>query len=50
MTNANDERPDADKCKDRDCFICYPLKYVELEVEGSLRIKGNGKDPAVCGL
>ena len=48
-SNQNDERPDADKCGDRDCFVCYPPvedeehgQDVELEAPALIKIAGHG--------
>ena len=50
MTDNNDERHDADKCKDRDCFLCLPRTDVELEAFGELKLEGQGKISAVVSL
>ena len=48
-TNHELERPDADKCGENDCFICYPPaedeehgQDVELEGHALIKVAGHG--------
>ena len=48
MTDNNDDRPEVDKCGDRDCFVCYPpveddRRRVAIAGFGELKLEGTGK-------